>query len=306
MIILFSILIAGVLLSCGRREAPPWFPAKDSPSLLEGMNPTTPDGGAVPLRRTFRTGSAAHLDLDLSYEVLLRGHLLSTLRVELIQGLSASERVVRDDASGLSVLGLTVSEATVSLDPAVEGAEDQRQQSLAGLSWERTVDADNRFHRNRDGQTTRAGPAGEVDDGLDRLEAVLPDVPVSVGMNWPFERVVERPIQGGGSLRTRLSGSYRFLGMVPDGGRTLAAIEAEYEVRVDGPETDGEAVARIREATGFGRGAFLVNPTNGATYRSEVIESVHLVLDIREGHEDLGAEQLSTLRLRLTRKEPAI
>lgn len=285
-------------LGCGRTAEEPWVVPETPPTTLaEGLTATVPESGRVELRRIPAKGSSRTYAVALEHEVKVRGRGQSPLAISLREEFQVAEA----DAPSGATLTWRAGSADVTVDPAGDETGPTIEEDLEQVTLTRPLAGGG----VGPGEPAN-GSAREVGDAMDCLLASLPDRAVAPGETWPFRKSSLRPLEGNAAARLDREGTVRFEGMVVDGGRTLALLEAEWEARLTGEGVLAGRTGRVSESRGSGRAAYLVDPDSGITLRAEAAESTHLRLEVGDGGKTQVLEQVSVLSsdLRLQDEEP--
>ena len=262
------------------------------------------------LRRQLAAGMQTDYALRLDHQVRARGHLMPAVATRVTDQMTLRESVLSGDPGRLDVM-LSVESADVSIDPAVERTEDDREAAFLDTSLRTIVGPSGALGRleasNVPGEKPRADLTAqerEVEEAVRRLLPILPAEEVHVGDSWPLEREIVRNLPGEGTERVRQRGAYHFRGMVDWEDRVLAAVDLDYRVTVWGSSSlDG--ISGTITGDGIGRAVYLIDPTSGTTMRSQAVETTRLAMALAAEKRRTTGEQYSRLTYDLTLMEEA-
>ena len=299
------LVLALAAVGCTRAEEEPWTADEEAPPLVDEVSFSPPPDDAIRLQRVLSDGDEATYSIRLGYQVRMRGHLMPATVTDLTDQLVVMCRTSSTDGEH-GFLAATVESADTSMDPAVEGVDDEiearfrdaaiRSPATTRSAWSQPVSPP------RPGAPAARDMSVQERELAEAMRRLVPDLaggPVEVGDEWPFEATMRRALPGGRQVVLSLAGRYRFVGMTEREDRTLAAVDLDYEVNAAGAsERDG--IAGDVSGRGVGRGLFLVEPSTGTTMRSQVVETTHIVLRLAENRRRLDAEQLTRLTFDLS------
>ncbi len=275
---------------CGRPAEEAWVvPEVPGSSLAEGLTATVPESGRLELRRAPTHDVTRTYAVALEHDVKLRGRGQSPLAISLREEFDVQETETVIAGAGATV-AWSVGSSDVTVDPAGVETGPAIEDDLDGVTLKRPVSGSGVTAGEPVG-----GSAREVSDAMDRLLATLPDRLVAPGETWEFRKASLRSLEGGTPARVERTGTIHFEGMVTEGERDLALLEAEWDIRMSGEGLLAGRKGRVIEGTGSGRASYLVEPLTGVTVRAEAAEATHLRLEVDNGGKPQVLEQTSVL-----------
>jgi len=284
------VAVLALACGCGRTAEEEWgVPEVPETPLAEGLTAAVPESGHLELRRIVEKGTERTYDLALQHDVKVRGRGQSPLAISLREEFQVDETETVAADVGAKVEWI-VGEADVTVDPAGDETGPTIEDDLDSVSLTRLVAGSGVAA----GEPV-TGSAREVSDAMDRLLAPLPARFVTPGETWEFRKASLRPLESDTPARVDRLGTVRFVGMVTEGERDLALLEADWDITMAGEGLLAGRKGRVIEGTGSGRAAWLVEPLTGVTVRAEAAEATHLRLEVANGAKPQVLEQTSVL-----------